>query len=88
MFDTQTNESMNNIIAHLAPKNKTVVHSTSLNNRISCVVGISMFGFKTYWIQVFNLIEIQTTQTFNYLLQAEKLNAEKNKSYFQRYDVK
>ena len=65
-----------------------MVHSMSLNNRISCVVGMSIFGFKTYWKQVFNFMEIQTTPTFKHFLQAETINAEKNKSYYQRYDVK
>ena len=58
MFDTHKNESMNNVIAYVAPKNKTVAHIMSLNNRISCVVGISIFGFKTYWKHVFVLMEI------------------------------
>ena len=49
MFDTQKNESMNNVIAYVAQKNKTMAHSISLNNRISCVLGISIFRFKTYW---------------------------------------
>ena len=49
MFDTKKNESMNNLIAYIAPKNKTMAHSMSLNNIISCVVGISILGFKTYW---------------------------------------
>ena len=56
MFGTQKNESMNNMIAYVAPKNKTIVHSMSLKNRISCVAGMSIFGFKTYWKQVFALI--------------------------------
>ena len=59
MFDTQKNESMNNVIAYVAPKNKKMAHSTSLNNRISCMVGMSIFGFKTYWKQVFDLMQIQ-----------------------------
>ena len=87
MFDKQKNESMNNVISCVAPKNKTMAHTMSLDNRILCVVGISIIGFKTYWKQVFNFMEIQITQTFEQLLQAEKLNAEKNKSYYQRYDV-
>ena len=33
-------------------------------------------------------MEIQTTQTFERFLQEETLNAEKNKSYYQQYDVK
>ena len=33
-------------------------------------------------------MEIQTTPTFEQFLQAETLNAENNKSYYQRYDIK
>ena len=33
-------------------------------------------------------MEIQTTETFTQFLQAETLNSKKNKSYYQRYDVK
>ena len=64
MQDTQKNESMNNVIAYIARKNKTMAHFMSLNSRISCVLGISIFGFKTYLEQVFALMEIQTTPTF------------------------
>ena len=71
MFDTQKKESMRNVIAYVAPKSKTMAHSMSLNNPISCVVGISIFGFKTYWKQVFDLMEIQTSSTFEQFLQAE-----------------
>ena len=87
MFDTQKNESTNNMIAYVAPKNKTMAHIMSLNNRISCVVGISIFGFKTYWKQVFDFMEIQKSSTFEQFLQAETLNSKNNKSYYQRYDV-
>ena len=82
MFDTQKNESMNNVIAYVAPKNKMMAHIMSLNNRISCVVGISIFGFKTYWKQVFNLMQIKTTPSFEQFLQAETLNTRKKKSYY------
>ena len=79
---------MNNVITYVAPKIKTMAHSMILNNKISCVVGISIFGFKKYWQRVFNLMWIKTTPSFKYLLQVEKLNAEENKSYYQWYDVK
>ena len=74
---------MNNVIAYVAPKEKTMAHIMRPNNMISCVVGISIFGFKTYWKQVFNFMEIQTTQAFKQFLQSETLNSEKNKSYYQ-----
>ena len=65
-----------------------MAHSISLNNRIYFVVGIYIIGFKTYWKQVLYLNEIQKTQTFKQFLQSETLNVDKNKSYYQLYDVK
>ena len=74
MFDTQKIISEQSDSIHCAKK-KMMVYSMSLHNRISCVVRISIFGFKTYWKQVFNLMEIQTTKTFKQFFQAEILNA-------------
>ena len=37
---------------------------------------------------IFDLMQIQTSSTFEQFLQAETLNAKKNKSYYQRYNVK
>ena len=79
---------MNNVIVYVAPKNKMMAHSMTLNNRISCILGISIFIFKTHWEQVFNLMDIKTTPTLTDFLQAETLNTEKKKSYYQQYDVK
>ena len=72
MFDTQKNESMNNVIAYVVPKSKMMAHIMSLNNMIACVVGISIFGVKKYWKQ--------TSPTFKQFLKSETLNTEKNKS--------
>ena len=80
MFDTQKNESMNNVIAYIAPKNTTMAHRMSLSNSISCVVGISFFIFKIYWKQKFALMEIQTTSTFEQFLKSETPNTKKNNS--------
>ena len=79
---------MNNAIAYVASKDKTMARSMILDNRISCVVGISIFRFKKYWQRIFNLMEIKTIPTFKQLLQAETLNSDKIKSYYQRYNVK
>ena len=51
--------------------------SMSLNNRISCVVRISIFGFKKYWRTVFNLMDLNMSLTFKQFLQAEIVNADK-----------
>ena len=88
MFDIQKNKSMKNVIPYVAPKNNMMEHSTSLNNRISFVVGISVFWFKKYWVKLFNLMDIKTTPTFKQFLQAKTPNAEKKNPYYQRCDVK
>ena len=56
MFDTQKNESMSNVISYVAPKNRTMAHSMRLKNRISGVLGVSIFGFKTYRRKVFDVM--------------------------------
>ena len=63
MFDTQMDESMNNEILYVSPKNKTMDHRTSLNNRICCVVEISIFRLKKYWHTVYNLMELNVSPT-------------------------
>ena len=70
---------MNNVIAYVIPKDNIMAHIMSLNNMISCVVGISIFGLKTYWKQVFDYMEIQATPTFKYFLQSKTLNSKRNK---------
>ena len=81
MFDTQKNESTNTAIAYGVPKNKTIPQIVILNSRIYCVVGIYVSGFNKYWQIVFNLMEIDISPTIKQFLQAEKINAEKNKAY-------
>ena len=78
---------MKNAIACVSPKSKTVVNITSLNNRISCVAGIPIFGFKKYWQIFFNFLELNTRPTFKQFFQAKTVNAEK-KSYYQQCYVK
>ena len=50
----------------------------SLNYGISCVVGIYIFSFNTYWKRFFNFMEIKTTTTFKQFFQSKTLNSKKN----------
>ena len=70
-------ELMNNAIAYVVPNNKTMAYSMILNNRISCVVGISILGFKKYWQIVFNLMDLNMSPTFKQFVQAKIVNADK-----------
>ena len=87
MFDTQNNESMNNAISYIVPKNKTMAHIMSINIRISFVVGISIFSFNKYCQTVFYLMELNIIPTLKQLLQAKIFNSKKNKAYYQLHDV-
>ena len=88
MFVTQKNESMKNLITYATPKNNVMAHSMSLNNRILCILGISIFGFKKYQQRVFNLMELNIIPTFKHFLPDETDNSEKNKSCCQQCNVK
>ena len=51
--DTCANESFNNTIAWVAPKNKVYCGSYSLANRISICIGIKLMGLQAFYEQLF-----------------------------------
>ena len=63
MFDTQNIESINNATKYITQKTKSMAHIMSLNNRIYCVVRITIFGFKKYRKIVFDFMEINMIPT-------------------------
>jgi hypothetical protein len=60
-MDTQVNESLNNTISWLAPKNKCYGGSQSLRNRISIAVGINALGLQKYFKRLFHALGIKMT---------------------------
>ena len=79
MFDTK-NEPIKSSIAYVAKIKKTMAHSMSLNNRISCILGISIFVLKKYLQRVFNLMELKMISTVKQVLPSKTDNAE-NKNH-------
>ena len=67
-MDTLVNESLNNTISWLAPKNKTYSTSQSLMNRISVAVGINGVGTYAYFTRLFQLLHIQMTDDISHYL--------------------
>ena len=49
---------------------------------------ISIFGFNKYRQIVFNLMKLNMSPTFKQFFQAKTENTDKNKSYYQQYDIK
>jgi hypothetical protein len=57
-FDTQTNESINQSIANVAPKSVCYFGTNSLNSRISLVVGLHNLGYHDFFSKLFEALGI------------------------------
>ena len=69
-MDTQVNESLNNSIAWLAPKNKTYAGSRSLTNRVYIAIGIQSIGSLHYFKRLLGALGIDVTpDVLHYLTQ-------------------
>jgi len=70
--DTLLNESLNNTIAWLAPKNKTYSSTQSLLNRVSIAVCISTLGTRVYFDRLFEKLGIVSTRDMQYYLDKQQ----------------
>ena len=70
--DTLLNESLNNTIAWLAPKNKTYGSTQSLLNRVSIAICISTLGTRVYFERLFGKIGIVPTDDILYYLDKQQ----------------
>ena len=61
-MDTNANESLNNTISWIAPKNKVLCGTVSLAVRIAIAIGITSLGTKTYYNELFRLLGITITE--------------------------
>jgi hypothetical protein len=77
VMDTQVNESMNNTISWMAPKNKCFGGSQSLRNRISIAVGINTLGLHRYFKRLFHALGITMTPNIAHYLGVRERNREK-----------
>ena len=75
-MDTCANESLNNTISWLAPKNKVYCGSNSLQNRISIAVGITALGTMVYYAGLFQRLGMtMNANTQHYLQVTDKLRS-------------
>ena len=76
-MDTCANESFNNTISWLAPKNKVYCGTHSLKNRISIALGINALGTYEYYNQLFIRLGIQMTPDVHHYLSIKSINRAK-----------
>jgi hypothetical protein len=67
-MDSQVNESLNNTISWLAPKNKVYCGSGSLTNCIGIAVGINQLGMVEYFNRLFKSLGITMTTNVKHFL--------------------
>ena len=76
-MDTCANESFNNTISWLAPKNKVYCGSNSLANRIAMALGISTLGTMLYFQGLFDKMGIEASDDVLHFLRVKGANRQK-----------
>ena len=87
-YDTQLNESMNQVIAKYAPKNKSFGTSMALTHRVSVAIGIHNYGHYKFWTEVFNDLQIDMPSNLQSHLLAKDMKKQKKREYQSQPDVK
>jgi hypothetical protein len=86
-FDTQTNESLNEAIATVAPKNVCYSNIISLYSRIALVIGIHNLGYQQIFSQLFGEL-LMSLNNLSCYLKARDNKKEQRRSYQQKFDVR
>jgi hypothetical protein len=87
-FDTQTNESLNNSIATVAPKTTCYSGTISLFSRIAIVIGLHNYGYVTYFEKLFSNLGMTMSTTLLKFLQGREDKKEVKRRYQRRLDIK
>jgi hypothetical protein len=76
-MDTCVNESFNNAVSWLAPKNKVYCGSPSLKNRVGMAIGIKSIGTEAYFIRLFKDMGIAVSPNVQHYLRTKGNNRQK-----------
>ena len=71
-MDTNANESFNNTVSWLAPKNKVYCGTRSLWNGVCIAIGITSIGFQPFFVRLFKKLGIAMTTNILYYLQTKE----------------
>jgi hypothetical protein len=78
-FDTNANESINNLIARLVPKNKFLSGSVSLKTQVAAAIAIQLKGFASFFRTLLEAMEINVTEGTEYWLEQTDSTRERKK---------
>ena len=87
-YDTQTNESLNNMVAKYAPKTKSLGTTMALTHRINVVIGVHNLGLLEFWKRVYDKLEMEVSPLLHDYLETMDKNREIKKQYKKQSSVK
>lgn len=76
-MDTNANESINDTIAHFAPKNRVFCTARSLQNQVAFAVGITSLAFNLFFQRPFTMLGIDVPTNVLHCLQVKCNNRSK-----------
>lgn len=76
-LDTCANESFNNTISWLAPKNKVYSGTKSLANCLNICVGVVSIGIEKYYVRLLERLGIEVTPGIRHYLKTKSTNRDK-----------
>ena len=71
-MDTNINESLNSIVAWIAPKSKSYSGTISLKTRIFIAIGIHLAGFESFFLKLYESMAIEVTPGIAYYLKMQQ----------------
>jgi hypothetical protein len=88
LYETQTNEALNQAIANSAPKSVCYSSSISLYARIVLIIGIHNLGHLSLFAELFRELGVLMTPTLACFLEQKETKKINKRKYQQRVDVK
>jgi hypothetical protein len=88
LYDTQTNETLNQVIAKSAPKSVCYSSNISLYARIALVIGIHNLGHFSLFAELFRELCVLMTPTLARFLEQKETKKISKQKYDLRVDVK
>jgi hypothetical protein len=80
VFETQVNESLNQSVSLLVPKNRTYSMTMALTSRVMICCGMHLLGRGSYWMQVCEALKLSIPDaTLQYLTNEQKKAQERKK---------
>ena len=71
-MDTNINESLNSIVAWIAPKSKSYSGTISLKTRIFIAIGIHLAGFESFFLKLYESMAIEVMPGIAYYLKMQQ----------------